>query len=161
MCRMRQYECKGQFNLSVSFSKWSQSKQLWIWAFDMQEDGIETHTHVCSLHFQGGNVTSALNVAVGKRFTSAKKWWTPWAKCEMLRSHMKEQMTLNRQHPVYRPLWALLHPTFLPCYSCPPYSDVNWCFLSPCNSLNEHCRLTVLVLCTACGTSLHFTGWVC
>ena len=71
-------------------------RQLWIRVFHMQEDGIKPHMRVCSRHFRGGDVTSAPNAAVGKRFASPKKRWTPRAKRAMLRNRVKGQMSFSR-----------------------------------------------------------------
>ena len=55
-------------------------RQLWLHIFHLQEDAIRPHMCVCSRHFRRGDATSAPNLALGKRFVSPKKRWTPQAK---------------------------------------------------------------------------------
>ena len=62
----------------------------------MEKDGIKPHMRVCSRHFRGGDATSAPNAAVGKRFASPKKQWTPRARRATLRNRVKERMSFSR-----------------------------------------------------------------
>ena len=51
---------------------------------------------MCSQHFCGGDATSTPNLALGKMFTSPKKWWTPQAKRTQQRDLVKQQLSFSK-----------------------------------------------------------------
>ena len=78
------------------FRKDPENRQLWLHTFHLQEDTIRPHMHVCSWHFRGGDATSTPNLALGKRFASPKKWWTPQAKRTQQRDLVKQQLSFSK-----------------------------------------------------------------
>lgn len=64
---------------------------------------------VCSRHFRGGDATSAPSLALGKRFASPKKRWTPRAKRTQQRDLVKQQLSFSKS-PSPVPSQSTLEP---------------------------------------------------